>query len=87
MRTRRSGDWIIPFGQSGRQPLKEYFIDRKVDQPFRDRIPLICRGQEVLVVCGIGAGGVPKRPEQTDRPYVLISWHGDMPWLTKEKEK
>ncbi len=87
VRTRRSGDWIIPFGQSGRQPLKEYFIDRKVDQPFRDRIPLICRGQEVLVVCGIGAGGVPKRPEQTDRPYVLISWHGDMPWLTKEKEK
>lgn len=87
VRTRRSGDWIIPFGQTGRQTLKEYLIDRKVDQPFRDRLPLVCRGQEVLIVCGIGTGGIPRKPEQAVTPYVLTSWHGDMPWRTNKKEK
>ena len=87
VRTRHTGDWIAPFGQSGKQPLKEYLIDRKIDQPFRDRIPVICRGQEILICCGVGAGGIPRRTGEKDIPYVLISWCGDMPWASNEKEK
>ena len=87
VRTRRTGDWIAPFGQCGKQMLKEYLIDRKIDQPFRDRIPLICRGSEIIICCGVGAGGIPRKNGQSDEPYVLISWHGDMPWTSNEKEK
>ena len=87
VRTRRSGDWIRPFGQSGKQPLKEYLIDRRVDQPFRDRIPLICRGSEVVVCCGVGSGGIPRMPKGAGTTFGFIRWHGDMPWLSEEKEQ
>ena len=79
VRGRQPGDWIRPFGQQGRQSLKEYLIDHRVDQPFRDRIPLICLGSEVLLVCGVGAGGIPRRQE--GEGALLISWEGEMPWM------
>ena len=55
LRTRRTGDYIQPFGMQGKKPLKEYMIDHGVDRPFRDAWPLVCRGNEVLWVVGIGA--------------------------------
>ena len=55
LRTRRPGDRITPFGSRGSRPLKEYLIDRKIDRPFRDEIPLLCVGREVLWVLGVGA--------------------------------
>ena len=39
------------------------------------------------VGCGVGAGGIPRRTGEKDIPYVLISWCGDMPWASNEKEK
>ena len=39
----------------GSMKLKDYFIDRGVDQPFRDGWPLLCAGSEVLWVIGVGA--------------------------------
>lgn len=68
LRTRRSGDRISPFGMNGSMKLKDYFIARGVDQPFRDGWPLLCAGGEVLWVIGVGAserlraeGGEPCR--------------------------
>jgi len=55
LRTRRTGDYIQPFGMQGTKPLKEYMIDHGVDRPFRDDWPLVCRDNEVLWVIGIGA--------------------------------
>ncbi len=55
IRTRRAGDRITPFGMMGSMKLKDYFIDRGVDQPFRDGWPLLCAGSEVLWVIGVGA--------------------------------
>ena len=75
IRTRRPGDCIRPFGQAGRQKLKEYLIDRKVDQPFRDILPLICRGSEVLVVCGVGTGAV--QPVTAGGKSLYVSWRPD----------
>jgi len=78
IRTRRPGDRIRPFGNSGSRKLQDYLTDRKIDEPFRDRIPLLCRGSEVLLVCGVGAGGIP---EWNKDRAVRLTWLGDMPWI------
>ena len=75
VRCRQPGDFIRPFGLGGRKSLQDYLVDRRVDQPFRDRIPLICRGSEVLVVCGVGAGAVGN-----SETGALYRWEGPMPW-------
>ena len=78
IRTRRPGDRIRPFGSAGSRKLQDYLTDRRIGEPFRDRIPLICRGNEVLLVCGVGAGNIP-RWNGEDHP-VRITWHGETPW-------
>jgi tRNA(Ile)-lysidine synthase len=54
LRTRKSGDYIVPLGAGGRQKLREYMINRKIDQPLRDQWPLLAKGNEVLWVVGVG---------------------------------
>ena len=77
LRLWQPGDWIRPFGMQGSKPLQDYFTDRHVDAPFRRRIPLVCRGSEALLVCGVGAGHVPR---MTDETGMLLRWTGPMPW-------
>lgn len=78
VRTRRAGDVIRPFGMAGTQSLQDYFVNRRVDAPFRDRIPLLCRGSEVLLVAGVGAGNVPRWEKSGD--MLRLTWNGYMPW-------
>ena len=78
IRTRRPGDRIRPFGSSGSRKLQDYLTDRKIAEPFRDRIPLLCRGDEVLLAGGVGAGAVPAWDGTQEN--VRLTWHGDMPW-------
>ncbi len=81
VRTRQPGDWIRPFGQGGRQSLQDFFVNRRVDAPFRDAIPLVCLGSQVLLAAGVGAGAVP--PFNPANDNLMLSWAGDMPWLQK----
>ena len=83
VRTRRPGDRIRPFGSSGSRKLQDYLTDRKIAEPFRDQIPLLCRGNEVLLVCGVGAGDIPAWNRNT--PHVRLTWHGDIPWMVTSK--
>lgn len=78
VRSRRKGDYIRPFGAAGRQSLQDYLVNRRIDAAFRDRVPLLCRGSEVLLVGGVGAGGVPKTNEDDDP--VLLRWTEAFPW-------
>jgi tRNA(Ile)-lysidine synthase len=78
LRYGRPGDWILPFGSGHRRDLNEYLRARGVDRPFRDQIPLLCRGQAVLLACGVGAGNVP--PFDPDQDNIRLTWQGDMPW-------
>lgn len=78
VRSRRLGDWIIPFGSSGRQSLQDYFVNRRVDAPFRDRVPLVCRGSEVLLAGGVGAGNIPRQNDLNT--CVLLRWNEAFPW-------
>ncbi len=79
LRTRRPGDYIVPLGRGGRQSLQDYLVNRRVDAPFRDRLPLLCRGSEVLLAAGVGAGRLPTMAKDGD--MTALCWQGDMPWL------
>ncbi len=85
IRTRRNGDRIRPFGMTGSRKLQDYLTDRGIDEPMRDRIPLLCRGNEVLLAAGIGAGAVP--PWRKDGKNVRLIWQGEMPWGMAQKEE
>ncbi len=52
IRMRRPGDHIKPLGMKGTKKLQDFFVDEKIPREDRDRIPLICAGQEVLWVVG-----------------------------------
>ena len=78
IRTRKPGDRIRPFGCTGSRKLQDYLTDRKIAEPYRDRIPLLCRDGEVLLVCGVGAGDIPRWDPQAHP--VRLTWHGRMPW-------
>ena len=81
--SRRQGDFIRPFGQDGKQSLQDYFVNRRVDAPFRDRVPLLCRGSEVLLAGGVGAGNVP-HTDDIDDP-VLLRWKQAFSWQRSTK--
>ena len=70
LRFRRDGDTFKPFG-GGTKKLKEYFIDKKIPLRLRDRIPLICRGNEVLIVVGYEISDTVKQTENTRERYVV----------------
>ena len=85
IRTRREGDRIRPFGMEGTRKLQDYLTDRGIDEPLRDEIPLICRGNEVLLAAGIGAGAVPRW--SADVKNIRVKWEGRMPWKLKERKE
>ena len=52
LRTRAAGDYIYTTQSGGRVKLKDYFINEKVPRDKRDRIPLVCVGNEVIWIVG-----------------------------------
>lgn len=54
VRTRREGDFITPFGMSGKMKLKKYLNDKKVPMHKRDEIILLTKDSEVLWVAQVG---------------------------------
>ena len=71
LRFRRDGDIFKAFGSGGTKKLKEYFIDKKIPLRLRDRIPLICRGNEVLVIVGYEISDSVKQTETTTDKCVI----------------
>ncbi|MFB3853198.1 MAG: tRNA lysidine(34) synthetase TilS [Vicinamibacterales bacterium] len=53
VRTRRSGDSFRPLGMTGRKKLQDFFVDRKVPRPERERTPLVVdRNDRIVWVAG-----------------------------------
>lgn len=83
VRTRMQGDYIQPFGMHGRKSLKEYLIDKGVDRPFRDGWPLLCIGNEVLWVPGVGVS--QKMAISSDvEDICMATFMGDLPDTIQE---
>jgi tRNA(Ile)-lysidine synthase len=49
IRSRRDGDWFQPLGMSGRQKIKDFFINHKVPADERDKIMLLA--DKLSVIC------------------------------------
>lgn len=85
LRTRRTGDTIVPLGQTGSQTLKQYMIDRKIDRPFRACWPVLAVGSDILWVIGTGASQHAALSRQTSRA-VLAVYEGKLPDGRQRKE-
>ena len=53
VRTRKDGDYMYPYGMSGRKKIKELFIDMKIPRDERDGIILFALGSEVIFIPNI----------------------------------
>lgn len=54
IRLRKDGDRIHPLGASGRKLLSDYLIDKKIDRPIRNVLPVIADGKNIFWVGGCG---------------------------------
>ncbi|MCH5351771.1 MAG: tRNA lysidine(34) synthetase TilS [Clostridiales bacterium] len=70
LRFRRDGDLFTPFG-GGSKKLKQYLIDKKIPRRLRDRIPLIARGNEILVIVGVEISDKVKVTADTRESAVI----------------
>lgn len=71
IRFRRAGDVFEKFG-GGTKSLGDFLTDKKIPIYLRERIPLICDGSRVLVVCGVEiAERVKITPSTKNVLYIL----------------
>ena len=77
LRFRMPGDRIHPLGGPGERSLQDFFTDRKVDRPFRDHVPLLCAGNHVVWVIGVGPGEETRTMPEDDA--VLLRYTGWLP--------
>lgn len=53
LRNRKNGDRFFPFNAPGEKKLKDFFIDEKIPQFKRDRIPLLISEEKIIWIPGI----------------------------------
>lgn len=66
VRTRREGDFILPFG-GGKKKLKKFLTGKKISARVGKELPLIACGSEILVVLGVEISDKVKVTEKTVR--------------------
>jgi tRNA(Ile)-lysidine synthase len=67
VRNFRAGDRFSPLGTSGRQKLKKFFIDHKVDRAERRSCPILVSRGEIIWVAGHRVGHVARIRAETRR--------------------
>ena len=68
IRNRRLGDTFEKFG-GGAKKLKDYLIEKKIPQRERDDLLLLCKGEKVVIICGIEISDAVKVDKDTE--FVL----------------
>jgi tRNA(Ile)-lysidine synthase len=81
LRPRRRGDRFRPQGMAGhRVKLSAFLINLKVPRAWRDHVPLLAAGDEVVWVCGLRIGeGVTVGPETRRVARLWFSRTGSKP--------
>ena len=77
LRCGKPGDQIHPLGGPGNKSMQDYWVDKKIDQPFRKFMPLLCIGNEVI--WAIGAGVSEKARVSPGDDAVLLRYEGFLP--------
>jgi len=73
IRTRREGDYIVPYG-SGRKSLKKFLSDKKIPSRVGRELALVARGNEVLAVFGVEISDTVKITQNTKRAVRLVTF-------------
>ena len=83
LRYRQENDFIIPFSRKTSIKLKDFLIDKKVDQPFKRHLPLLAIGNEVLYVLGVG--GSEKLRLDATCPSLFLQIKKRLPFEQNER--
>ena len=65
IRTRKKGDYFFPYGSTNKKTLKRYFMEKKIRISLRDKIILLCKKSEVMVIMGVEISDKVKVSENT----------------------
>lgn len=71
LRNRRSGDRMVRFADGRTKKIKNILIDAKISRRDRDKIPLLCTGNEVLAVVGLCVSEKYRIKKSTERILVI----------------
>ena len=71
LRSRRNGDRIIWFPDGRTKKIKNVFIDEKIPKNDRNKIPLLCTGDEVVAIVGSRVSEKYKVTKDTERALVI----------------
>lgn len=70
IRLRENGDKIQKFG-GGSKSLGDFLTDKKVSLRFRDRLPVIADGKNIICVCGVDISECAKVLEQSENIFKI----------------
>ena len=62
----REGDYFYPFGMKGKKKLSKYFKDEKLSLPEKERIQILCSGEDIIWVIGRRADDRYKVTDKTE---------------------
>lgn len=85
LRTPKPDDRFHPLGAPGSKPLRRYLTDRKLDAPFREILPVLAQGREVLWIPGL-ATSEALRQNPNEAQWRLAVQDNPLAWLFNEKE-
>ncbi len=71
LRSRRSGDRLVWFSDGRTKKIKNIFIDAKISKKDRNKIPLICTGDEVVAIVGNRVSEKYKLTKDSERALVI----------------
>ncbi|MBQ9757671.1 MAG: tRNA lysidine(34) synthetase TilS [Clostridia bacterium] len=71
LRSRRDGDRMVCFSDGRTKKIKNILIDGKVPRSDRDKILLLCTGDEVLAIVGSRVSEKYKTTKETERALVI----------------
>ena len=76
IRPREEGDFFYPLGFGRRKKLQDFFVDAKVPRDERDRVPVICSGNEIVWIAGYRADERFRVAEKTEKTLKLVILKG-----------
>jgi tRNA(Ile)-lysidine synthase len=74
LRQRKAGDRFKPLGMAGSKKLKDYFIDKKIAQDQRDRVPLLVDDDNIIWIVGHQMNDDYKLTSETKRIIKFTFW-------------
>lgn len=67
IRGRAPGDRFYPKGMAGSKKIKEFFIDEKIPQKMRGKIPIVCDCQGIIWVAGYRQSAIANATRETKK--------------------